>query len=420
MNKLELFVYGMVKNNYRLKNAIRNIYQGFFDLLPNRKSVFLSEPIVREGCFFGFHDVTPFSADNSRLLSNRLTIPLRMPTEEDVLEIGYWYGENYGKWQKISETTAWNYHKGCRLQWIGAERCIFNIATDGRLGARIVDLDSGEAREIGWAIDTASHDGRWGTSFSYERLQSMMPGYGYAYKDSDSCMDEQVPEGTGLFLIDLRNNTRRLLLDMKRIVEFENKAEMNHTFNFVTHTEFSADDRYISFLHRWYKGTFRRTRLIVYDLKEGRMYASPTSGMVSHYVWNDRNGIVAYCRVGGVDSHVYFHNPQMSGYNRCGYPQINSDGHQHFIDSENFVVDTYPDKWRHAKLYIVNVGTGDVRQIGDVRSYKKYESPNIHKHWRCDLHPRSSRDGTLISFDSVFTGVRSLCVMKNDGRNVEC
>lgn len=413
MNKLELFVYGKVKNNYILKNAIRNIYQGFYDLLPNYKSRFLSKPIVKENCFFGFHDVTPFSNDNSKLLSNRLTIPLRMPTEEDVLEVGYWYGNNYEKWQKISETKAWNYHKGCRLQWIGEDKCIFNICKNGKLGSRIVYIDGNENKEINWAIDTVSHNGQMAASFSYERLQSMMPGYGYTYKDADSFLEEPISSKTGIFLINLESNTRQLLLDINTIVAFENEPEMNDTFNFVTHTEFSFDDRYISFLHRWYKGTFRKTRLIVYDLKERQMYASPTTGMVSHYIWNNKNGIVAYCRVDNVDSHVYFHNPEMSEYNRCGYPKINSDGHQHFVDDENFVVDTYPDKWRHAKLYIVNIKTSEVKQIGDVRSYKKYESPNIYKHWRCDLHPRSSKDGKWISFDSVFTGTRSLCVMKN-------
>jgi len=69
----------------------------FYDLLPNYESKFSSEPIVLEDCFFGFHDVKPFSNKNSRLLSNRLTIPLRMPTKDDVLEVGYWYGDNFSE-----------------------------------------------------------------------------------------------------------------------------------------------------------------------------------------------------------------------------------------------------------------------------------------------------------------------------------
>lgn len=54
MNKIEAFVYGLVKNNYIVKNALRNIYQGFYDLLPNYESWFLHRPVVKPGCFLAF------------------------------------------------------------------------------------------------------------------------------------------------------------------------------------------------------------------------------------------------------------------------------------------------------------------------------------------------------------------------------
>ena len=57
MNKIESYVYKKVKNNYLLKNSLRNIYQGFFDLLPNYDSKFSSSLLVREGYYFGFHDL---------------------------------------------------------------------------------------------------------------------------------------------------------------------------------------------------------------------------------------------------------------------------------------------------------------------------------------------------------------------------
>jgi hypothetical protein len=53
MNKIEEFVYTRVKNNYVLKNFLRNMYQGFYDLLPNYESKFAVTPLVKEDCFFG-------------------------------------------------------------------------------------------------------------------------------------------------------------------------------------------------------------------------------------------------------------------------------------------------------------------------------------------------------------------------------
>ena len=411
MNKIESVVYNIVKNNYWLKNIVRNIYQGCYDLLPNYDSTFKGEVIVREDCFFGFHDLDPFSVDATKHLACRLDIPLRMPGKDDLLEIGYWTGQDYSQWVSLGKTGAWNYHKGCRLQWVNERECIYNMAEKEMLKSTIVNIDTLEQHIIDWPVDTVSPDGQFATTFSYERLQEMMPGYGYLYGDADSYMSEPMSENTGLFLIDFQKNERQLLLSLKQIAAFESTDDMKGTFHFVTHTEFSYDGRYIAFLHRWYKGTFRRTRMIVYDREAGCMYASPTTGMVSHYHWNRENGIIAYCRMEHVDSHVFFSSPEMKEWKRCGYPQLNSDGHQHFIDNEWFLVDTYPDKWRHCKLYKVNCQTDEVVLLADVQSPKKFVAPDQQHWWKCDLHPRCDAKGSWVSFDSVHTGKRCLCLM---------
>lgn len=412
MNKIEAFVYQRVKNNHLLKNAVRNIYQGFYDLLPNYDSRFQSEPIVLENSFFGFHDVCPFSRDNRLLLANRLTIPLRMPTKDDVLEVGYWTGEDYRQWHRLGETRAWNYHKGCRLQWLDDSHIIYNTCEDGMLNATICDIHSAEKRLVGWPIDSVSADGRWAATFSYGRLERLMPGYGYTVGDADAHLEAYTTAETGLYLVDLVSNERRLLVSLQQLSDLQPEDRMGDTYNFVTHTEFSPDGRYLAFLHRWFKGTFKRTRLVVCDLQTKELHISPTTGMVSHYVWNRQNGIVAYCRMEEVDSHVYFSDPTMRQWKRCGYPQLNSDGHHYFIDEDTFIVDTYPDKYRHIKLWKVCVSTDEISLLADVKSQKQFVNPDDNHNWKCDLHPRVSADGMLVSFDSTHTGCRSLCVMR--------
>ena len=238
-----------------------------------------------------------------------------------------------------------------------------------------------------------------------------MPGYGYAIGDDETFADEFCPANTGLYLVDLQKNERKLLLSLKQLADLQHEEDMADKYHFVTHTEFSPDGQYIAFLHRWYKGTFQRTRLVVYDLQTSTIHISPTSGMVSHYVWNARNGIVAYCRMEDIDSHVYFDSPTMREWKRCGYPKLNSDGHHHFIDDDTFVVDTYPDKYRHMKLWKVNIKTDEVALLADVKSMKQYVNPDDYHNWKCDLHPRVSQDGKQVSFDSTHTGKRSLCIM---------
>ena len=411
MNRLEAFVYQRVKNNYILKDLVRNVYQGFYDLLPNYPSRFPAEPIVLEDSFFGFHDVRPFSRDNRLLLACRLTIPLRMPTKDDVLQVGYYAGPDYGEWHCLGETLAWNYHKGCRLQWVDDSHLIYNTREGQRLNATLCDITTGEHRLIGWPIDSVSADGRWATTFSYGRLEQLMPGYGYTVGDDEALLDQNAPATTGLYLIDLTKNERQLLVSLSQLAALQPEASMADTCHFVTHTEFSPCGRYLAFLHRWYKGTFKRTRLVVLDLETRELHVSPTSGMVSHYIWNAQGAIVAYCRMEDIDSHVFFSDPTMRQWKRCGYPRLNSDGHHHFINADTFVVDTYPDKYRHCKLWKVNVRTDEVSLLADVKSQKQFVNPDVHHNWKCDLHPRVSADGTLVSFDSTHTGRRSLCVM---------
>ena len=54
MNKIEEIVYHALYSHPKLKLAVRNMYQGIFDLMP-RKAIFLAgEYDLKEGFFFGF------------------------------------------------------------------------------------------------------------------------------------------------------------------------------------------------------------------------------------------------------------------------------------------------------------------------------------------------------------------------------
>ena len=81
MNKIERIVYDCVKSSPALKFFIRNVYQTVFDLLPHPQNQFAEKYCYKEDYFFGFHDCTPFSDDDTKVLANHTTIPLRMPKE---------------------------------------------------------------------------------------------------------------------------------------------------------------------------------------------------------------------------------------------------------------------------------------------------------------------------------------------------
>lgn len=412
MNKVEKFAYNLIKSNPALKNAVRNIYQSFWDTLPQKEEYTKNPLEYAENYFFGFHDVSPFSLDNKKVLSNYSEHSLTMPKNNDPLKVGYFEFDNckISKYIEIDKSFSWNYHKGCRLQWLSEDKVIFNTVLNEQLISKVIDINTRDEKIINFPIDTVSPDGNRATSFSYERLNKLMPGYGYNYKDGGKVY-EKAPESTGLFLIDVKDNTRKLIVSLSELADSVHDKESKH---YVTHTEFSKDGRYISFLHRWTKDDTRKrkTRLIIFDTLANTMLACPTQGMVSHYVWNSNNQIVAYCTIDGVDSHVIFEVPKVNEYKKICVKKINSDGHQSFISDNKFITDTYPNKMRMAKIFVVDIMDESTELIASLYSPKEFQTRDFNNHIACDLHPRSSHDGRYISFDAIRNGRRSFCIMK--------
>lgn len=419
MNKIERFVYDLVKSNPKIKKGIRNIYQGLFDLLPRQKEYSINPIVIEENCFFGFHELQPFSDDNTMVLTNRLRYKEpRMPTKDDFLDVGYlpFNGKEFGEFVKLGETNSWNFHKGCRLQWRNNNEIIFNCTFNGKMVSKIVNIYSKKEAIIPYPIDTVNADGTLATSFSYERLEEHMPGYGYCHQDDYSYMDDKASNNTGLYLINLETKERKLLVDLETLSKqsetYEASKESDH---YVTHSEFSHDSKYISFFHRWsgaYKGK-RYTELMIYDLEDSSFFRFPTTNhMTSHYDWNNKREIIAYCNYKDQDAHALLKIDNIEDSHYVVYPQINSDGHQSFINDYSFVTDTYPDKWRMAKLYKVNILSNQISLLASVQSYKKFQSSPIKGHVACDLHPIVSNDGKYVCFDTVQTDKRGLAVMK--------
>lgn len=417
MNKVERLVYDMVKGNPKLKQFLRGCYQQFFDLLPKGKEYSKNTIVLKEGYFLGFHDIQPFSPDNSKLISNKLSFDHRMPNRGESIGVGFFDMNDgrFGNYVQIGESKAWNFHKGCRLQWLNKECVIFNTATQDHVHAELVFLD-GATTSLSYPIDSVSACGKLASSFSYQRLEKYMPGYGYPYIDSDSFVDEGAPQNTGLFLVNVTSNTRKLLVSLAELAELSS-AEMhsNSSHHYVTHSSFSNDSRFLAFLHRWVGEDKQKrfTKLMVYDLHENQLISLPlSSNMASHYVWNDSNQIIAYCNFEGVDCHALFDVTELSNSKKVAYPNLNFDGHQSFIDNNHFITDGYPDRRRMAKLYWVDIENNSSKVIASVYSPKKFQTIDFSKHIACDLHPRVSNDGSMVCFDTVKTGRRSIAVMK--------
>lgn len=417
MNKIETIIYGAVRKHPGIKKFIKTIYQGAFDLLPKEEEFFANPIEGKSGYFFGFHDVSQFSADETRLLANRVPFDGRMPKAGEAIEVGY-FGFSDGKigeFHKIAESFAWNYHKGCRLQWVDYERVIFNTAKEDKLVSQEININTGVSKFYDFPIDAIFVDeNRYlATTFSYERLNKCMPGYGYPILDGDSV--ENAPQNMGLSIVNLKSGERKLIISLAGLKDSYGSSCPDYT-HFVTHTEFSKDGRYVSFLYRAApKGEegkdMHKTWIIVYDLSKEKIIALPTQMSGSHYVWNNKNQIIASCIIDGKSCHVLYDINNPNNYKIIAGNMVNSDGHQTWLSDTVFITDTYPDRRRMAKLYKMNTETEDVELLASIYSPKEFQTKDVHCHIACDLHPRLSPSGKYLTFDSPRTGVRSFYVM---------
>ena len=418
MNKIEEIVYHALYSHPKLKLAVRNLYQSVFDLMPRKADYFDGVHQVKEGFFFGFHDVTPFSSDETKVLACKLAFDLRMPKAGEGIDVGYFdfTDGKLGDFHKVGETYAWNYHKGCRLQWLNDKEVIFNNAVDGKIVSTIVDVETNSTRNLPHPIDTAffSEKEQVATTFSYERLQVCMPGYGYPYSD-ESFMNEKAPSQTGLFLMDLRTGDRELIVPVNILMEKFGEEDADKYYHYVTHTEFSKDGRYISFLYRRMEEggdiNKRITMIIVYDRNNGELILLPTQISGSHYVWNGKNQIIASCIIDGKSCHVLYDMKNVDNYKIVRPDVLNQDGHQTFVNDSVFITDTYPDKWRQSQLYLVDLKTNDVKKLLSINSPKKFQCKTLYNYIDCDLHPRVSPSGKYVCCDTVLTGERGLLIM---------
>ncbi len=419
MNKIETVIYGLVKNHPWIKRTIKTVYQGLFDLLPKEKEYFMGDIQYKEGYFFGFHDVSPFSPDESKILAHKLSFDERMPAKCDAVAIGYFdfIDGRMTDFHVLDYSYAWNYHKGCRLQWISNEQIIYNTVDKGKLVSKLLNVNTGIGEIVDYPIDSVfySYGKLIGTTFSYSRLNRCMPGYGYAVSDDNN--EEEAPDDSGLFVIDLSTNSRKLCVSLKDLANNIGKSYNKGYTHFVTHSEFSHDGKYISFLYRavpmGQEGLdMHKTWIVIYDMENETFTHLPTQESGSHYVWNSKNQIIASCVLDNKSCHVLYDINNVNDYKIVAGNVLNSDGHQSFVTDAKFITDTYPDRRRMAKLYIADINTSETEQIANVYSPKKFQTKDVNCHIACDLHPRVSHSKRYVSFDSPRTGARALYIME--------
>ena len=358
--------------------------------------------------WFGYYDKLQFDPSARYALGMEVEFEQRAPTPEDVIRIGMVDLEDGDRWVELGESRAWGWQAGCMLQWLpqSAHEIVWNDRMDGRFVCHILNVRTGRKRTLPHAIFTLSPDGQTALSIDFHRLEDMRPGYGYM-GIPDPWYGVNAPEETGIHKVDLLSGERSLIVSLADVAAIPYPhgeiREAKHYFNVLI---FNPCGTHFLFLHRWRfgDGPFH-TRMLTARADGSELTVVDHSGHTSHLIWRDGGHILAWSRRPSHGGAYYIFPNAEDG--SCGPDRIVGrtkmplNGHCTYLSDNDWVLnDTYPQgEERLQDLYLYHVPSDRRFDLG------RFHSPAAYTETlRCDLHPRSSPDGSKVVIDSAHGG----------------
>jgi len=358
--------------------------------------------------FFGYYDKFPWSGSGRYLLSLEVPFVGRQPLPSEPVVVGM-TDLDTGEWIPLDETLAWNWQQGTMLQWMpqAPDRLIiYNVREADRFACVIRDVHTGETRRLPHPVYAVSHDGAWAVTPNFARLAVTRPGYGYdGLRDPFETQD--APEDDGIYRMDLATGQRDLIISLAQIAAMGRDATMEGVKHWFNHLQFCTDDSRFVFLHRWRHDKWWLTRMLTANPDGTGVHCVSDHRMVSHFDWRDADHILAWATRRDQGDHYFLFRDQTDESDLVGGDVLTVDGHCSYSPDRRWILtDTYPDGEHKRTLLLYEEATGRRIDIG-----RFYSPPTLEGPWRCDLHPRWSRDGRQVCIDSAHEQTRQVYVM---------
>lgn len=363
--------------------------------------------------FFGYYDVTPFGPDDRSLLAMRRPANAGASSAGTSIELGtYRLDDPSPVFRSFGLSTTWCWQQGCRLQWLrgGEEGCvIYNRIEQGRHGAIVQDVETGQVvRAFERPVYSVTADGGTAATLNFARLQQMRPGYGYGDLQ-DPFGSESAPIGDGIWLVDLQSGESRLLLSLAEIAALQPEPSMEGAKHYFNHLLWSPNGSRLFFLHLWEKkGEKRCSRAFAWNMATGEPTFLGARRHFSHHWWVGEDRLLAYSTHDDTGRQYHLYRIAEGERDVVAAGVLVEDGHASTspVDPKLLLTDTYPDLAREQHLLLYDTRDQRLLPVGSF-----YSPPTFRGEVRCDLHPRWSRSGTLVSIDSALRGQRRLCVL---------
>jgi len=375
--------------------------------------------------FFGYYDKTPFDRADQRILAMSLVARRDDRVEATRLpaRLGYfdWSDLVSGRprFRQFGQTEAWSWQQGCMLQWVdfdGQPTAFYNSVGEGRYRSVIQNVEtSKKVRELPFPLYAIDPTGQRGASLNFSRLERLRPGYGYSCIP-DPTVGSPAPEEDGIWRHDLRTEESTLVASLNSIARFRSEPSMRDAVHYVNHLQFNPDGTKLVFLHLWMPKGPRRNRLMLLDFSSDSIDVLDAGATVSHFNWLSPSRLVIFrvpfqgrpgYYVADLEACTESRMTPLTGISLTvdGHPSLSPVG-------DLLLTDSYPDDLGEQGLYVHSLREEKTTHLASFYSPCRYRGQ-----LRCDLHPRWSRSGDRICFDSTQDGRRAMYVM--DGIRLE-
>ncbi len=405
MGKLEQKINSVLQSFPGVKRGIKRIYQmGMYAISPKLKSegpIQRLTPVDEYEYFFGYYDKCPWDASGRYVLCNRVRNAWKKADNDCEAQLVLIDTHEGNALRVIATTHCWNVQQGCMLQWLDEAHVIYNDFRDDSFCSVVLDAFSGEERVLPMPVYSVAADGSFALTLDFARLHRLRPGYGYCNLPEMTAA-EKCPESTCIWRMDISTGAVKPLFRYTDLAALAHRPEMDGAEHKVNHLMISPDGARFMVLHRWLVGGKKYTRLVTGDCRGGGLYCLLDDDFVSHCCWKDNQHILTFAQKKGQGRGYFL---LTDGETECSHlwPSLVGDGHPTYGPDGRVVTDSYPDRRRVANVYILKESDPEPTVAARVFAPFRYDNDV-----RCDLHPRWSRDGGKVCFDSVYEGKRGL------------
>lgn len=359
--------------------------------------------------WFGYYDKLQFDVTNRYILGNEVRFEGRTPQGGESIRVGMVDTHDHDRWIDLGESRAWSWQQGCMLQWLPGKESeiIWNDREGDHYVAHILDIKTGKKRTLPAPVYAINPASTFAIHESFERVHDTRPGYGYA-GIPDPTSQIPAPKDTGLWKMDLATGKQELLYSYEQIARIDDGiSKPLGKKQYLNHMLFSPSGKKFCILNRWelpkpigdINGPFY-TRLLTMNADGSQPYVLDPYGQTSHFIWRDDDHILAWSWHPSHGDGFYLYEDRTRNVEDVGRGVMDENGHCTYLPGNRWILnDTYQDVEQYQHPYLYEVSSGRRFPLGEFCS-----PPQYHDEFRCDNHPRFSRDGRSVVIDSTHGG----------------